>query len=106
MEIQAHVLLHFIRSSNENQALRSISDESNLDRSLSAHLMPTYVDYEAQIAESCKIVSTSYGFFKRESAEQVNDTKFPCSIQLNQVQQAQISVLDMAARLIYLFCYL
>lgn len=66
--------------------------------------MPTYVDYEAQIAESCKIVSTSYGFFKRESAEQVNDTMFHCSIQLNQVQQAQISVLDMATRLIYLFC--
>ncbi|XXG87026.1 hypothetical protein AAC387_Pa11g1814 [Persea americana] len=66
----AHVLLHFIRSSNENQVSRSISDESNLDRSLSAHLMPTYVDYEAQIAESCKIVSTSYGFFKRESVEQ------------------------------------
>lgn len=37
--------------------------------------MPTNADYDAQIAESCKIVSTSYVLFKRESAEQVNGTR-------------------------------
>lgn len=72
--LQAHVLLHFIRSSNEKQSSGKnvVSDRSVLDRSLSTHLMPTAVDFEAQIAESCKIVSSSYELFKREAAEQVS----------------------------------
>lgn len=68
----AHVLLHFIRSSSDSQSSRkySVPDFPNLDRSLSRHLVPSDLDYETQIAESCKIVSNSYGLFKRKAAEQ------------------------------------
>ncbi|XP_058089963.1 protein root UVB sensitive 6-like [Magnolia sinica] len=68
----AHVLLHFIRSSNQKQASREhgVLDQSDSERSLSTHLMPTTVDFASQIAESCNIVSTSYVLFKRKAAEQ------------------------------------
>ncbi|KAF8412032.1 hypothetical protein HHK36_004592 [Tetracentron sinense] len=70
----AHVLLHFIRSSNEYQSsLRKQrgSDSSDFIGSLSSyHPLSTTIDLEAHIAESCKMVSTSYGLFKRKAAEQ------------------------------------
>ncbi|RWR78661.1 protein root UVB sensitive 6 [Cinnamomum micranthum f. kanehirae] len=68
----AHVLLHFIRSSNEKQSSGKnvVSDRSVLDISLSTHLMPAGVDFEAQIARSCDLVSSSYELFKRKAAEE------------------------------------
>ncbi|XP_010252307.1 PREDICTED: protein root UVB sensitive 6 [Nelumbo nucifera] len=70
----AHVLLHFIRSSNERRSsLRSHGESDSLVSSLSSstcHSMPKNIDLEAYIAESCKMVSTSFGLFKRKAAEQ------------------------------------
>ncbi|OVA15487.1 Vitamin B6 photo-protection and homoeostasis [Macleaya cordata] len=69
----AHVLLHFIRSSNENQSSGNHggSDSSKFLGYFSTHQpLPTNVDLEAHIAESCKVVSASYGIFKRKAAEQ------------------------------------
>ncbi|XP_077231708.1 root UVB sensitive protein (Protein of unknown function, DUF647) [Tasmannia lanceolata] len=64
----AHVLLHFIRS-NESSRKRDTSEwSSGNDGSLSTCLMPANV--EDQIVKSCKIVSNSYGLFKRNAAEQ------------------------------------
>lgn len=36
-----------------------------------SYSMPKVGDVEDQIAESCKIVSSSYGLFKHKAAEQV-----------------------------------
>ncbi|KAF5197830.1 root UVB sensitive [Thalictrum thalictroides] len=70
----AHVLLHFIRSSDKNHTSLRKQDRSEfLDfiGSLSAHrALPTTVDLEANIAESCKVVSSSYGIFKKKASEQ------------------------------------
>ncbi|XP_042478883.1 protein root UVB sensitive 6-like [Macadamia integrifolia] len=69
----AHVLLHFIRSSNERRSSSSKYGEydgPNFVESLSTlSLLPT-ADLEAQIAESCKVVSNSFSLFKRKAAEQ------------------------------------
>lgn len=61
----AHVLLHFIRSSTGNQSFsrKHLEDDDS-------KLMPSTNDLEARIAESCKMVSTSYGLFKSKAAEQ------------------------------------
>ncbi|PPD92906.1 hypothetical protein GOBAR_DD10151 [Gossypium barbadense] len=56
----AHVLLHFIHS----------ADNSLSSRSQHEHLMPAATDFELHIAESCKMVSTSYRHFKNNAAEQ------------------------------------
>ncbi|MBA0765362.1 hypothetical protein Gotri_014573 [Gossypium trilobum] len=56
----AHVLLHFIHS----------ADNSLSSRSQQEHLMPAATDFELHIAESCKMVSTSYRHFKNNAAEQ------------------------------------
>ncbi|KAK2661439.1 hypothetical protein Ddye_000013 [Dipteronia dyeriana] len=61
----AHVLLHFIQSVNDRQSLSRKQQE--YDHSKSA---PTPADLEARIAESCKMVSASYGHFKSKTAEQ------------------------------------
>ncbi|KAK1310090.1 hypothetical protein QJS10_CPA08g00952 [Acorus calamus] len=68
----AHVLLHFIRSSNGSRTLKDSGgfDHSASDGSLSTHLLPTTLDFQAHIAESCKTVANSYGMFKRKAAEQ------------------------------------
>ncbi|KAA3484173.1 protein root UVB sensitive 6 [Gossypium australe] len=58
----AHVLLHFIHS----------ADNSLSSRSQQEHLMPAATDFELHIAESCKMVSTSYRHFKNNAAEQVS----------------------------------
>ncbi|KAE8731849.1 Protein root UVB sensitive 6 [Hibiscus syriacus] len=57
----ANVLLHLIHSANNRQA-SSISQHE--------HLVPTTTDFEPHVAESCKMVSTSYGHFKNKAAEQ------------------------------------
>ncbi|KAE8695531.1 Protein root UVB sensitive 6 [Hibiscus syriacus] len=57
----ANVLLHFIHSANNRQS-SSISQQEDL--------VPTTTDFEPHVAESCKMVSTSYGHFKNKAAEQ------------------------------------
>ncbi|XP_057977842.1 protein root UVB sensitive 6 isoform X2 [Malania oleifera] len=57
----AHVLLHFIHSSNKNHTSKDWE---------SSNLMLTITDLEDHIAKSCKMVSTSYGLFKSKAAEQ------------------------------------
>ncbi|KAK8572657.1 hypothetical protein V6N13_048234 [Hibiscus sabdariffa] len=57
----AHVLLHFIHSANNRQFS---------SRSQQEHLIPATTDFEPHVAESCKMVSTSYGHFKNKASEQ------------------------------------
>ncbi|GLU06057.1 hypothetical protein SLE2022_231210 [Rubroshorea leprosula] len=61
----AHVLLHFITSSNSAQPLSQGQQEYG-----HSDLMPMSKDLESHIAESCKMVATTYGIFKSEAAEQ------------------------------------
>ncbi|KAK9167826.1 hypothetical protein Scep_003017 [Stephania cephalantha] len=70
----AHVLLHYIHSSNGNQ---SSSWEGNkfdgwnfVGSTPVDHNLNKPFDVEACIAESCKIVSNSYTLFKRKAVEQ------------------------------------
>ncbi|XP_072999692.1 protein root UVB sensitive 6 [Typha latifolia] len=64
----AYVLLHFIDSSNGNRYPRT---HMNSDpQKLNETVIPSNMDFLAQIAESCKIVSSSYGVFKKKAAEQ------------------------------------
>ncbi|RZC49063.1 hypothetical protein C5167_017487 [Papaver somniferum] len=67
----AHVLLHFIRSSSEQSSVKHAASESTnfLGHFSTQHPLPTTFDLD-QIAESCKVVSASYGLFKRKAAEQ------------------------------------
>ncbi|KAI3956024.1 hypothetical protein MKW92_018933 [Papaver armeniacum] len=67
----AHVLLHFIRSSSEQSSAKHAASESTnfLGHFSTQHPLPTTFDLD-QIAESCKVVSASYGLFKRKAAEQ------------------------------------
>ncbi|WCJ18707.1 hypothetical protein M5689_001036 [Euphorbia peplus] len=61
----AHVLLHFIHSSNNSHSSsRTQQEYGNSDYILSANHL------EAHIAESCKMVSALYGSFKNKAAEQ------------------------------------
>ncbi|XWS11577.1 hypothetical protein CRYUN_Cryun37aG0010300 [Craigia yunnanensis] len=62
----AHVLLHFIHLSNNSQSSSRSQQEHG-----HSNLMPTTTDFEPHIADSCKMVSTSYGLFKNKAAEQV-----------------------------------
>ncbi|MQM02044.1 hypothetical protein Taro_034803 [Colocasia esculenta] len=68
----AHLLLHFVRTTTANRLhMKSINHgNTNINDSPLNHLMPT-ADLEAQIAESCKIVSASYENFKGKTLEQV-----------------------------------
>ncbi|KAJ6835724.1 protein root UVB sensitive 6 [Iris pallida] len=68
----AHVLLHFIRLANGKQSLKKISDSYQLERkeSSSNHAIPTNADFLDHIAESCRIVSSSYAVFKKKAADQ------------------------------------
>jgi hypothetical protein len=65
---QAHVLLHFINASHARR-LKQKQKQANPDRS--EHLYSRNMDFLAHIAESCKIVSSSYGTFKKKAREQV-----------------------------------
>ncbi|XP_022721332.1 protein root UVB sensitive 6-like isoform X2 [Durio zibethinus] len=61
----AHVLLHFIHSSNNcRSSSRSQQEHGH------SNLIPTTADFGLHIADSCKMVSTSYGHFKNKAAEQ------------------------------------
>ncbi|KAJ6798388.1 protein root UVB sensitive 6 [Iris pallida] len=68
----AHVLLHFIHLANGKQSLKKISDSYQLEikESSSNHAMPTNAEFLDHIAETCKIVSSSYTVFKRKAADQ------------------------------------
>ena len=62
---QAHVLLHFIRSSSGGQK------SSRKQGDAISNSVPAVTNLEAQIAASCKMVSTSYEIFKSKASEQV-----------------------------------
>ncbi|VAH19315.1 unnamed protein product [Triticum turgidum subsp. durum] len=67
--LQAHVLLHFINASHANLKARK---RMNSDQG-SYHYVnpnPLNMDFLAHIEESCKIVTSSYGVFKRKAREQ------------------------------------
>ncbi|XP_027329407.1 protein root UVB sensitive 6 isoform X2 [Abrus precatorius] len=61
----AHVLMSFIKSSNEGKA-SSLKQKDDLN----TNVMGTVADLEASIADSCKIVAISYGLFKNKAKEQ------------------------------------
>lgn len=68
---QAHVLLHFINSTNssKNSSWKQRND-LNSDEMLN-------IDYlKAHIAESCKTVSNSYAQFKNKALEQASENYF------------------------------
>jgi hypothetical protein len=58
----AHVLLHFMNQSKDGNP-RSVEQ-------LDPAFAPTEYELESRIAESCEMVSTSYGVFKSRAAEQ------------------------------------
>ncbi|XP_059648320.1 protein root UVB sensitive 6-like [Cornus florida] len=58
----AHVLLHIIRSSNEHQSGKYREDSHSVFK-------PTFVNLEARIAESYKLVSALYRPFKSKAIE-------------------------------------
>lgn len=65
--LQAHVLLHFINASHANLNARK---RMNSNRSYQ-NANPLNMDFIPHIAESCKIVTSSYGVFKKKAREQV-----------------------------------
>ncbi|KAG6483149.1 hypothetical protein ZIOFF_059789 [Zingiber officinale] len=69
----AHVLLHFIRSSNSKLALRrfSSSDQSRHEGTL----LVSNDNFLSHIAESCKIVSSSYTMFKNKATKQIRQSR-------------------------------
>ena len=60
----AHVLLHFINASHARKRMNSSRSDHH------GNLHPRNMDFLAHIAESCKIVSSSYGTFKKKAREQ------------------------------------
>ncbi|KAG8054440.1 hypothetical protein GUJ93_ZPchr0001g29974 [Zizania palustris] len=60
----AHVLLHFINASHARKHMNSNRSDKY------GNLLPLNMDFMAHIAESCKIVSSSYGTFKKKAREQ------------------------------------
>nr|POE85000.1 protein root uvb sensitive 6 [Quercus suber] len=62
----AHVLLHFVQSSNESQS----SSQKQREYNNYSDIVLTTTDLEAHMSESCKMVSKSYGIFKSKAAEQ------------------------------------
>ncbi|KAL0014832.1 hypothetical protein SO802_001901 [Lithocarpus litseifolius] len=62
----AHVLLHFVQSSNESQS----SSQKQRECNNYSDIVLTTTDLEAHMSESCKMVSKSYGIFKSKAAEQ------------------------------------
>nr|BAJ94148.1 predicted protein [Hordeum vulgare subsp. vulgare] len=65
----AHVLLHFINASHANLKARK---RMNSDQGSYQYVNPNplNMDFLAHIEESCKIVTSSYGVFKRKAREQ------------------------------------
>ncbi|KAF0917708.1 hypothetical protein E2562_021209 [Oryza meyeriana var. granulata] len=58
----AHVLLHFINASHARKQMNSKRSDH--------YGNPCNMDFMAHIAESCKIVTSSYGTFKKKAREQ------------------------------------
>ncbi|KAL6840309.1 hypothetical protein ACP4OV_030119 [Aristida adscensionis] len=66
----AHVLLHFINASHARR-LKQKQKQANSNRADNyGNLYSRNMDFLAHIAESCKIVSSSYGTFKKKAREQ------------------------------------
>jgi hypothetical protein len=63
------VLLHFINASHARR-LKQKRKQANPDY---GNLYSRNMDFLAHIAESCKIVSSSYGTFKKKAREQVKN---------------------------------
>ncbi|KAE9602087.1 hypothetical protein Lal_00049544 [Lupinus albus] len=61
----AHVLLSFLNSANENKVSSWKQGED-----FNSNVTHTVSDFEACIADSCKIVANSYGLFKNKANEQ------------------------------------
>ncbi|KAL2339324.1 hypothetical protein Fmac_013770 [Flemingia macrophylla] len=61
----AHVLLSFIKSSNESMASSLKQREV-----LNSNVLHTVADIESCIADTCKTVASSYGLFKNKAKEQ------------------------------------
>lgn len=68
--MQANVLLHIIRSSNENRSSRK---ENETDPSV---LLPSSTNLEAHIADSYNMVSALYAPFKSKAKEQVGESTY------------------------------
>jgi hypothetical protein len=64
----AHVLLHFINASHARRLKQKQANSSRSDNY--ENLYSRNIDFLAHIAESCKIVSSSYGTFKKKAREQ------------------------------------
>lgn len=65
------MLLSFLKSSNESKVSSWKQSED-----LNSNVMLTVADLEAFcIADSCKIVTNSYGLFKNKANEEVNGTR-------------------------------
>ncbi|KAM3714926.1 hypothetical protein ACJW31_01G370100 [Castanea mollissima] len=62
----AHVLLHFVQSSNESRS----SAQKQRDYNNYSDIVLTTTDLEAHISESCMMVSKLYGIFKSKAADQ------------------------------------
>ncbi|KAH9627142.1 hypothetical protein KSS87_018382 [Heliosperma pusillum] len=60
-----HVLLHSIRSS-----LKEHTVPGNHNKYVNLDIVPTFSDIEGVVAESCKMVSNTYGLFKYKATEQ------------------------------------
>jgi hypothetical protein len=60
------VLLHFINATHANRNARKRANSN-----LSHQYNPLNMDFLPHIEESCKIVMSSYGVFKKKSREQV-----------------------------------
>lgn len=65
--LQAHVLLHIVRSSNENAS----PTRKNVHGNDPSVFLPTTADLQSHVAESYKMVSALYGPFKSKAKEQV-----------------------------------
>ncbi|CAL0332714.1 unnamed protein product [Lupinus luteus] len=61
----AHVLLSFLNSANESKVSSWKQGED-----FNSNVTHTVSDFEARIAESCRIVANSYGLFKNKANEQ------------------------------------
>lgn len=69
----AHVLMHFIQSTHAKRSLEKQVGPNALETrgsSLNHPAMTTNGDYLDHIAKSCKVVSSSFGVFKKKAADQ------------------------------------
>lgn len=65
------MLLHFINASHAN-----LNARKRMNSNRSYQYNPLNMDFVPHIEESCKIVMSSYGVFKKKAREQVNITLY------------------------------